>query len=145
GLSRPVGAQQREDLAGPDLQVDVLQRLDARGVGFRQAGDLDDGPQRPGWTCGRRRGRTGQPCVVAGIEHGAGPGWLMAAGSRGIGSPPDVGTMRAPDKARAGRAGPAWPPPAYAPRRGRSTLAPDRLRSALAGDGFWSNLLARHP
>ena len=33
-LAGAVGAEQREDLAAPDLEVDVLERLEARGVGL---------------------------------------------------------------------------------------------------------------
>ena len=42
-LAGAVRAEQREDLAAPDLEVDVLQRLEAGRVGLRQVGDGDDG------------------------------------------------------------------------------------------------------
>ena len=43
GLAGAVGPEQREDLAAPDVEVDVLQRLEARGIGLGQVGDGDDG------------------------------------------------------------------------------------------------------
>ena len=42
GLAGPVGTQEGEDLAGADLEIDALERLEARGVGLGQASDLDD-------------------------------------------------------------------------------------------------------
>jgi hypothetical protein len=36
GLAGAVGAQQREDLALADLEIDVLERLQTRGVGLGQ-------------------------------------------------------------------------------------------------------------
>ena len=41
-LAGAVRAEQREDLALADLEVDALQRLQARGVGLGQAGNGDD-------------------------------------------------------------------------------------------------------
>ena len=41
-LARAIGSQQREDLALADLQVDVLQRLEARSVGLGEIGNADD-------------------------------------------------------------------------------------------------------
>jgi len=43
GFPRAVGAEEREDLALADFQVDVLQRLEAGGVGLGQIGNADDG------------------------------------------------------------------------------------------------------
>ena len=43
GLAGAVRPEQRENLAAPDLQVDALQRLEARGVGLRKISDGDDG------------------------------------------------------------------------------------------------------
>jgi len=40
-LAGTVGPEQREDLAAPDLQRDVLQRLEARGVGLGKVRNLD--------------------------------------------------------------------------------------------------------
>jgi hypothetical protein len=42
-LAGPVGAEEREDLAAPDLQIDILERLEAGGVGLREIRDRDDG------------------------------------------------------------------------------------------------------
>ena len=42
-LAGAVRAEQREDLAAADLEIDVLERLEARGIGLRQIGDGDDG------------------------------------------------------------------------------------------------------
>jgi len=45
GLAGAVRAEQREDLALLDLQVDALQRLAAAGVGLGEALDGEDGRQ----------------------------------------------------------------------------------------------------
>ena len=42
-LAGAVRAEQRENLAAPDLQVDVLQRLEAAGVGLREMRDGNGG------------------------------------------------------------------------------------------------------
>ena len=42
-LAGAVGAEQREDLAAADLEVDVLESVEAGGVGLGDAGDGDDG------------------------------------------------------------------------------------------------------
>ncbi len=52
GLAGAVGTQQREDLALADLEVDALERLQARGVGLGQAAHRQD-------DVGRRRARRG--------------------------------------------------------------------------------------
>ena len=43
GLAGAVGPEQREDLAAADVEVDVLERLEARGVGLADVADRDDG------------------------------------------------------------------------------------------------------
>jgi hypothetical protein len=43
GLAGAVGAEQGEDLALVDVEIDVLQRLEAGAIGLRQIGDGDDG------------------------------------------------------------------------------------------------------
>src|SRR3546814_6881868 len=57
GLAGAVRAEQGEDLAGPDFQVDILQRLKARIVSFRQVRDRDDGRHRS------EERRVGKECV----------------------------------------------------------------------------------
>ena len=41
-LPAPFGPEQREDLAAADVEVDVLQRLEAGGVGLGHARGRDD-------------------------------------------------------------------------------------------------------
>jgi hypothetical protein len=42
-LPRAVRAEQRENLAGANIEVDILQRREARGIGLRKVFDRDDG------------------------------------------------------------------------------------------------------
>src|SRR5690606_18686362 len=42
GLAGPVWTEQREDLPAADVEVDVLQRLEAARVAFRESADFDD-------------------------------------------------------------------------------------------------------
>src|SRR3546814_16826675 len=55
GLTRAVGAEQGEDLAAADVQVDRPERLEARGVGLAECPDRDaglhegSGSVRRGW------------------------------------------------------------------------------------------------
>ena len=63
GLAGAVGAEQGEDLALADLEVDVLQRLQAGGVGLGQPGDGDDGRHRcESRVVIRARRRSSRPC-----------------------------------------------------------------------------------
>ncbi len=43
GLAGAVGSEQRKDLAAPDLQVHVVECLEARCVALGKAGDGNDG------------------------------------------------------------------------------------------------------
>src|SRR5262245_10302757 len=52
GLAGPVGAEKRKDLAAADVQVDVLECLEARRIGLAEVGDGNDGH---GCMHGRRR------------------------------------------------------------------------------------------
>jgi hypothetical protein len=42
GLARAIGTQQREDLAAPDVEVDVAQRAEARSIGLVELAYGDD-------------------------------------------------------------------------------------------------------
>ena len=56
GLARAVRPEQRKNLAGLDVEIDVVQRLEAGAVGFREIGDGYDGWHREHgslkWRCG---------------------------------------------------------------------------------------------
>ena len=41
-LPAPFGPEQREDLAALDVEIDVVQRLEAGAVDFREIGDGND-------------------------------------------------------------------------------------------------------
>src|SRR3546814_16249570 len=66
GLAGAVRAEQGEDIAGPYFQVDMLQRLKAGIVSFRQVRDRDD------W----RHGIPGCADAIGVLErHGRRPAW----------------------------------------------------------------------
>jgi hypothetical protein len=45
-LAGAIGTQQSENFPLEDVEIDVLQRLEARGIGLGQIGDTDDGRHR---------------------------------------------------------------------------------------------------
>ena len=59
GLARAVGAQEGEDLALPNVEVDAFQRLEPRGVGLGQTRDRDDRRPHSSAVSGGRGGRLG--------------------------------------------------------------------------------------
>src|SRR6266849_339181 len=98
-LPRAVGTEQSEDLSTADVQVDVLESVEAGGVGFREVRDGDDGlhgnsrfvavriedapyPTGAGWQEGLAAtpGFVAEPTTLLAVRVATGPGMTRGRG-----------------------------------------------------------------
>ena len=99
-LAGTVGPEQREDLAAADLQVDMLQCLEARGIGLRQVFNCDDCCHAGGI------GRRGLRCKVRVRQMWGAPSDFpvrSSGGRHGCGRPQQASLLSSPSARRARR------------------------------------------